>query len=170
MDSLFLSDSGLSLIHVLKSIDSRFQNLCGGQCPLPAAAASKMTNPCPHKFKGHGFFVSIRFWLISDSRFDAHRLKASKLMTADSVRCQLLPRLKRRIHVPISSRDMDSLFLSDSDLSLIHVLKSIDSRFQNSRSSLLTSSRQVALTPSSSEEGLFWAPSDEGAGKTAGFD
>ena len=31
------------------------------QCRLPAAAALIMTNPRPHKFKGRGFCVSIRF-------------------------------------------------------------------------------------------------------------
>ena len=53
--------------------------------------------------------------------------------TAGSARFQQLPRIIRRIHVPIDSRDMDSVFLSCSDLLLNHALKSIDSRFQSLR-------------------------------------
>ena len=47
---------------------------------------------------------------------------------------------------------MDSVFLSDSGLSLTHVLKSIDLRFQNECNSLLPS-KPAVLPPSSSEEG-----------------
>ena len=41
-----------------------------------------MTKLCPHKLKGHSFFVSIQFEMITNSRFNAHRFKASKLMPA----------------------------------------------------------------------------------------
>ena len=64
-----------------KSIIARLIQPCG-QCPLPVAAALRMTNPCPHRFKGHGFCVSILFLLITNPRFAAHRFKAAKLMSA----------------------------------------------------------------------------------------
>ena len=78
VESFFCSCSNLSQIRVLMPIDSRHQNLCR-LCRFPAAAVLGKANPCPHGFKGHGFFVAIRFGLITNSRFDAHKFKASKL-------------------------------------------------------------------------------------------
>ena len=70
---------------------------------------------------------------------------------ADSARFQLLPRWERRSCAPISSRGTASLFLSDSGLVRIHVLKSIDSRFQNLCG--IVEAGLIVTLPSSDEEG-----------------
>ena len=143
-----------------------------GLSPLPATAVFIKTNPCPHKFEGHGFYVSILFGLSTDSRFDAHRFKASKLtqfspsVIATSRADTFLVR-GRQPHPPLrgtfpTGEGKSSTFLFYSNLSLIHVLMPIDSRHQNLRGSLLPS-KPIVLPPSSSEEGLFWAPPDGGA-------
>ena len=101
-------------------------------------------------------YVNRTFGIISSQN---PTFRKTKINLADSVGCQLLPRYKRRIHDPIDLRVVDSAFLFCSGVALIHVLKSIDLRFQNLRSSLLPSSRKVAMPPSSSEEGKGYAKS-----------
>ena len=98
-------------------------------------------------------YVNRTFGIISPQ---TPTFRKTNIKPADSVGCQLLPRYKRRIHDPIDLRVVDSAFLFCSGVALIHVLMPIYSRHQNLRSSLLPSARQVALTPSSSEEGISW--------------
>ena len=57
------------LAWIFVSVTGKIQS---GLSPLASAAAPEMMNPCPHKFKGHGFCVSIRFGLSTNPRFDAH--------------------------------------------------------------------------------------------------
>ena len=97
VESFFCSCSNLSQIRVLMPIDSRHQNLCR-LCRFPATAVLGKANPCPHRFKGHGFFVAIRFGVITNPRFDAHKFKASKLTWVLSFR----QRDKSSCHLPLA--------------------------------------------------------------------